>query len=670
MTQITLNDSVESLPGIGASTAEKLRILGIFSIQDLILYPPIRFDDTREITSINELTAGYAGEKATIRGRVVSVNNIRLRGRKTLTQAQIEDESGRVTIGWFNQPYLLKNLQRIETGIFHVKVSSGARRYYYCTNYQDLGDTSGSLGKYSAKYALTRGISQKKISKFIKTALNAVQWDKVPDFSEKVLSHFELISFKDAVRSIHFPKDEKESEMALKRLAQDELVSVMTEIERQKKLNKKSKAIPIDVNETVVLEKLSQLPFTPTSDQVKSIKNILDDISKSEPMHRLLNGDVGTGKTLVSQIASLATIKAGYSVLVMAPTTVLASQHYESFVATLPEIKQQIRLLKAGESYTQTHDAELIISTHALLYQDELPQNIGLIVIDEQHRFGVVQRERLVKEVTRDHQPHYLSMTATPIPRTLTNVLYGDLDISVIEEKPSNRKDIETKSVTASKREDCYIWLAQECERDSDTQAYVVFTQIDESDTGRKALNSEYEQISKTYFSKVSHEKLHGRLKNDKKAEIISRFEKGDIQVLFSTTVVEVGVDNPNASLILVENPENFGLAQLHQLRGRVGRGVKQSSCYLLLSNESADSRISYFKKTHSGFDLAEYDLKHRGPGEIFGARQSGLPQFNYADITDRKSIEIAKSVSKMLIDNGIEEPPIKLFSQEVHQSD
>ena len=349
-------------------------------------------------------------------------------------------------------------------------------------------------------------------------------------------------------------------------------------------------------------------------------------------MYRLLNGDVGSGKTVVAAAAAMITAKAGHSTIIMAPTTILAQQHYESLSKLLNDFDVKTQLLTAGMELEPTLKSQVIIGTHALLFNKHLPENIALVIVDEQHRFGVSQREKLLAESQEGTRPHYLTMTATPIPRTLTNVIYGDMEVSVIKEMPKHRIPIKSHFVPNSKRGDCFKWvLKQIISSEKTEQAFIVFPLIDESDNSEsKAATAEFEKLSKTAFKDLKVGLLHGRMKDDDKNQILEDFKNKKYNVLFSTTVIEVGIDIPDATIIVIEDADRFGLAQLHQLRGRVGRGKLKSYCFVLASaqideNLKAQERLDYFCQNNSGFDVADYDLKARGPGEVYGVKQSGF---------------------------------------------
>jgi len=660
VSKLTLDQDVSALPGVGPKLKDTFSNIEVHTLLDLITYPPSDLNDHREIIPISELDLH---QEAIVIGEVLSVNNTYLRSRKVITKAKIADESGSIDLTWFNQPFQLQALRKIKRGLFHIRNTPKSR---YCKSYQAVGG-NGVLGKLSPKYPLTKGLTYKSLTKFIKLGLNSIDLKQLTDYPEEILAKYSLINLKSSLKELHFPESEDSFKLSINRLAYEEMLGILFDITKRRAVGSDKQSKALSFNLDTLSEFIQELPFTPTDDQMKSMKKIIDDMQLEKPMQRLLNGDVGSGKTLVAIMAALITVNSGHKVIIMAPTTVLAKQHFEEFKERLgAEMRVGLRI--GGDKLTEEHD--ITIGTHALLYEDNLPTEVGLVIVDEQHRFGVAQREALIKSLNQDYQPHYLSMTATPIPRTLTNVFYGDMSVSQILQKPSNRKAVTSKLVTEDKRDDCYRWLSGNMEQDKELQAYIVFSQIEESENEKRSLLNTYEDLKKSYFSEIKTEILHGKMKDQEKLDIISRFQQGEIQALFSTTVIEVGVNNPNASVILIESPESYGLAQLHQLRGRVGRGAKESECYLLLSDNSATKRLKYFVTTDSGFDLSEYDLQERGPGEIYGTKQSGLPDLRFVDLRDMQLIESAKELTEELAEQGITEPALKLFTGSTHLSD
>jgi len=374
------------------------------------------------------------------------------------------------------------------------------------------------------------------------------------------------------------------------------------------------------------------------------------------PMNRLLNGDVGSGKTVVASIAAYNAFLSGYSSIIMVPTTILAKQHYETISKLFEKFNIQVQLRITKKTIESSNQPQIIIGTHALLYNTELPQNTGLVVVDEQHRFGVEQRTKISSKKNAELLPHYLTMTATPIPRTLTSVLYGDMDISLILNKPKDRLPTKTYLISPKKREECYKSIAKKVkESNFDEQVFIIFPLIEESEKiDAKAATIEYENISKTWFQGLNTELLHGKMKEDEKNKILDDFKEKKIQALFSTSVIEVGIDMPNATMMVIDSAERFGLAQLHQFRGRIGRGDKQSYCFIIPNKYSSQtrSRLSYFAKNNSGFDVAEFDLKSRGPGEVYGLRQTGIPLLKVADITDFDLLNESMEIAEYIHDN------------------
>ena len=504
------------------------------------------------------------------------------------------------------------------------------------------------LGKLTSVYPETKGVSSKWLRSKVATVRKNISKLIKDPLEKSLLKEKNLVSLSEAIEYIHFPEDISNLEEARKRLAFDELLSVAFRIESNLKEREKQTAFNQIVFEKEIKSFEHSLQFNLTKDQKKGIEEILEDLTKTYPMNRLLNGDVGSGKTIVAAVAIYNTLLNKKSAILMAPTTVLAQQHYNTFKNLFKDLKIPTELCVADNKKSSKAKNRLIIGTHAILYKKYLPET-GLVIIDEQHRFGVNQRKKL-EELEEKSSPHILTMTATPIPRSLTKSIYGEIDISIINELPKNRIPIKTYFTPFTKRAECFEWVAEKI-RKGDNQAFLVYPLIEESEAiSAKAVTKEFDELNKGIFKNLKVAFLHGRMKEDEKQRILESFRKKEYNVLVSTSVIEVGLDIPDASIMVVENAERFGLAQLHQLRGRVGRGEKQSYCFVIPGqeiSEDATDRLKYFSKHNSGFDVAEYDLERRGPGEVYGNRQSGIPQFKVAKLTDFDLLKTARIVAK-----------------------
>jgi ATP-dependent DNA helicase RecG len=517
-------------------------------------------------------------------------------------------------------------------------------------------------------YSLTSGIKQKYLRAKVKWLVDKI--DYISDFRDyldkPILKEYRLIDLKTALQHIHFPEDETKLESAKKRIAFDEMLDIQLKIlERKAELAKyKSKIVDINAIQKELNNFTSSIPFELTKDQKTAIQEILNDLSKDNPMYRLLQGDVGSGKTIVAAYAAFACVLNGYNVAIMSPTTILASQTFQSlkkfirgkdiFLITSSTQKRVNSTTKLDTKDSNTlQRASIYIGTHALLHQEEIKRlNLGLVIIDEQHRFGVEQRQQLLK-LQKDTMPHYLVMTATPIPRTMMLSLFGDMNTSIIKSKPSGRKETLTYLVPSSKKEDSYNWINKQIKKGQ--QIFWVCPVIEENeDSPLKSIQKVEKELKPNIKGKIKI--LHGKMKEEDKNKILEGFRNKEFDVLLSTTVIEVGIDVPNANIIVIESAEQFGLAQLHQLRGRVGRGGETGYCFLYTENENNKliiDRLNFFCKEKDGLKISEYDLKRRGPGEVYGKKQSGIPNLKYASIYDIDLIENTRKAAKKLLSNS-----------------
>ncbi len=638
----------------------RLELLGVRTVRDLLMYFPRDFQDKSNFTKISDLKIE---ETNTIKGTLRTLFNIKSRSGKKITRGLFCDETGSIEVIWFNQPHLVKMLPRkkeiILTG--KAKITSGklslvSPAYEIIRPYEEQIHT----GRIVPVYHETEGISSKWLREKLKPLID--HWTDL--FEEymppEVIQPHNLIDYKTAIKNIHFPESDELLIRARERLAFDELFLLQLKVLQKKWYwqqissdQKKSLTIYSDI----LKQCIDKLSFELTNAQKRVLKEILADLNKPIPMSRLIQGDVGSGKTIVAALSALNTVKNGYQVAIMAPTEILAKQHYQTFLETLREFSLNIQFIAGSTQDSQkeniknqmkTGTVDIVIGTHALIQEDIGFHRLGLAIIDEQHRFGVKQREILKSFGS----PHLLSMTATPIPRTLAITIYGDQDLSIIDEMPKGRQQIITRVVPEKKRVDAYRWIEDQINKGR--QAFIICPLINESDTLElKSVQEEYARLREHIFPKLKLGMLHGKLKQEEKDQIMSEFKENKINILVSTSVIEVGIDIPNATIMLIEGAERFGLSQLHQFRGRVGRGAHQSYCFLFTSNlsEEGKTRMNAMESHSSGFELAEIDLKLRGPGEVYGVRQSGIPDLKMASLTDFIGIEKARKSASEIID-------------------
>lgn len=634
--ELALSSSVQYIPRVGPKMAKKLDILGIKTVEDLLYYIPFRYNDYSLVSPIGRV---QPGETVTIRGEVISIKNAFTKTGKKLQQAKISDESGTLDVIWFNQMYLTRIIKPGQTLSLSGKVDWFGRSLVMISpEYERYTEQSLHTGRLVPVYSETEGLSSKWLRGRIAYAIDQCI-DQIEDYIPR--SIHEYPGLQSAIKTIHFPGNQREASLARKRLAFDELFLLMMRAKREKqKWQTTKKAHTLNVVDTSPI--MRSLPFDLTSDQKRTIDEILDDFKKPYAMNRLLEGDVGSGKTVVSAIAMYIMFKNHLQSVLMAPTQILAEQHFETLSKLLSPLEINVQL-KTG-SHTH-HDAsfDILVGTHALLSKSITFNNVGLIVIDEQQRFGVHQRALLSqktsgKDLTAGRQaPHMLTMTATPIPRTIAQTLYGNLDLSVITQMPKGRQIVKTWVVPKEKRASAYNWIKHQV-KETGGQVFIICPLIEESETlaSVKSVKAEY-QLLKTVFSPLTLGLLHGRMKAKDKSEALDRFRTRKDAILLATPVVEVGIDIPNATIMLIEAADRFGLAQLHQLRGRVGRRNQQSYCLLFTEtdDDAVTKRLKSMETMHNGPELAELDLKLRGPGEMFGTKQHGLFSLRIAQFSD-----------------------------------
>lgn len=664
------NLKVEHLPGVGKQHTTKLNKLGINTLSDLIYHFPFRYDDFSKIHKIEE---AVQGEVITIQGVVWQIKNVRTRTGKFLTNAQVSDESGILDVIWFNQPYLTKNIKPGSPISLSGKIDKeGPRPKLISPTYEILKSTSQPprpgldlnvdtvhTGRLVSIYPETEGITSKWLRSIIKTFLPIFK-NTIDDYLPPNISKNQnLIPMSEALQKIHFPQKLDDIELARKRLAFDELflTQLLSQI-RRTEWHEQRTAPQIKTDANLLLKFKATLPFTLTGAQNIATSQLLDDLNRTIPTNRLLEGDVGSGKTVVAAVGCLMAFTNGFDSLIAAPTEILTFQHYKSLTEMLKPFGVKVGIWTASKKEA----GDVICGTHALLSSFTAKKQVGFVVVDEQHRFGVAQRAQLFMTHSKNLTPHLLTMTATPIPRTLALTLYGDLDLSVLDEMPLGRQKIATFVVPNNKRGDCYKFIEKEIAKKHQTFIVTPFVEPSESMTTVKSATEEFEKLKKTFSKNIKLGLLHGRLKSKDKEKIINSFKSGKIDILVATPVVEVGIDVAGATIIVIESAERFGLAQLHQLRGRVGRNDQKSYCFLFTDSkdERSQKRLKSMEKVHVGFELAEIDLKMRGSGQLFGLKQSGFESFKIADLSDITLVSAAQKEARELIkeDKGLKRHP------------
>lgn len=654
-----IDSHISTLPRTSSLTIQKFKSLEILSIADLLNYFPTRYEDYSLITPIRDLgkyftLEGEKKRKITIVGTVNSMKNLFTRRGFKLQTAEVSDTTGSVEIVWFNQYYLMNLIKAGQKISLSGTVKPDKRGYtLQVEEFEILDGIKESIhtGRLVPIYSEKVGLSNKTIREKMFSVLAELQNTDASIVPDTVATSVDLMGAAAAYRTIHFPLNEEAAQKARARLSFDELfvMQLASRIIRNKWHERKvSKVITLNEgNEKKLNSFIASLPFTLTGAQVRSFEEIKTDILKPYPMNRLLQGDVGSGKTVIGALGAYMVALNGYKTLFMAPTEVLALQHFETIQKLFKKHGDVSTAVYTGShksSSEELENASIIVGTHALISSKFQTENVGLIIVDEQHKFGVAQRQELKSKSAR---PHLLSMTATPIPRTVSLTLYGELDISIIDELPKGRLAIKSHVVPPAKRADGYKWIVEEIKKHK-TQVFIVCPLINESESETmkevKAVKAEFDMLSKGPLKKVSLSLLHGRLSSKEKESVMNEFTAGKTDVLVSTPVVEVGVDIPNATIMIVEAAERFGLSQLHQLRGRVGRGDKQSYCFLFTekTDETITKRLQFFAKTNNGFELAEYDLKHRGSGDIFGLKQHGLSKLRIASFNDLPMVKLS----------------------------
>ena len=671
-TTLTPDTPVRYLKGVGPKTAERFEKLGILTLSDLLCHYPRRYLDFSKPYSIAEAPADT---ECVVKAEVFAKPGGRiLPGGRRMERITAGDDVSSLEITWFNNPYATQKLELGQEYYFQGIVTGGMLRRQM-VNPQVRTDAQVKSSPFEAVYPQTEGLTSGAIAKCVRQLLPHAEL--LPDpLPPEMLKKYRLLSKADAVRAIHCPATEEEAFAARRRLIYEELLVLQLGIGRMKNHGAASTGAPMQKADASPF--WDALPFSPTGAQRRAVEEILTDMSGETSMNRLLQGDVGSGKTLVAAAAIWACIRAGYQAALLAPTEILASQHAENLNRLLSPFGMRVALLTGGMKAAAKRttlaairgdEADLIVGTHAILSEGVEFARLGLAVIDEQHRFGVRQRGILAEKAVN---PHLLVMSATPIPRTLGLLLYGDLDISILDELPPGRTPVKTRCITGKKRRDLYHFLDQEI--DKGRQVYLVCPAIEDTpDGGLNAVKTYYEDIAKALLPDRRVGLMHGKLKPKEKAAVMEDFKAGRLDALVSTTVIEVGVDVPNASVMVIENAERYGLSALHQLRGRVGRGAAESWCFLVSDNtgEAVQKRLKFLCSTTDGFAVAQYDLETRGPGDFFGSRQHGLPTLQIADLmNDTRTLHAAQSEALAMLaeDPLLQAPEHALLAAQVQQ--
>ena len=653
---IDLEKDVKYIKGVGPNRVKLLNKLGIFTLKDLITYYPRTYEDRSKPKNIAEC---IDGEEVLIEAYASGrVSDVRLRG-KTMQKLVIRDETGVATAVWFNQSYLKNKFEQGKKYTFYGKVNNTFGRITINSPVFDEEGKTSNTGKIIPIYPLTFKLSQNMIRKIMENAIKEVEGKLEETLPEYILKEYHLEGINEATKNIHFPKEFKDFNTARNRLAFEELLTMqLALLELKNSYINEEKGIQFSKN-VHMSDIINKLPFQLTNAQRRVLEEIDNNMESEKPMNRLLQGDVGSGKTVIAMCSAYKAVKCGYQAAIMAPTAILATQHLENFKNMLDELDIKCELLisamtkkKKTELLERLANGEIdiLIGTHALLQENVEFKNLGLVVTDEQHRFGVKQRTTIVE---KGQNPDVLVMTATPIPRTLALILYGDLDISIIDELPPNRKKIDTFAVTKGMEDRINNFIKVQLKEGR--QAYIVCPLVEENEElDLKSVEKLYEKCKTETFPEYRVEYIHGKMKAKDKDDIMMRFKNKEIDILISTTVIEVGVDVPNANIMVIEDAQRFGLAQLHQLRGRVGRGEYKSYCILKYEGkgETVRKRMKVMCDTNDGFIISEKDLELRGSGDFFGTMQHGLPEFKIANLfEDMNILKVAQEVAIKIID-------------------
>ncbi|HDN2476956.1 TPA: ATP-dependent DNA helicase RecG [Clostridioides difficile] len=658
-----LYKDVQYVKGIGPKKADKLNKLGIFTLKDLLYYFPRQFEDRNNLKKIAQLEDG---EKVTIKAVISSINIFSPKEGMTLTKIDVKDETGSAKLVFFNKSYIKNTFRPGDSILVFGKVKKKFNNLELTScELEYLTNSPKNTCRFMPVYQLTYGVTNKEIMSIIRTVLEDKELIIQEYMPQRIIEKYRLCSIDFAVRNIHSPSSKESLKIALYRIVFEELLILQLGLFVFKSGRNKEDGIKFETSKD--LKKIiSALPFKLTKAQNRALDEIIQDMNLEKIMNRLVQGDVGSGKTVVALLALANCVLNGYQGALMAPTEILAGQHYISLTESLKDFGINVGLLIGSLTKKQkdtvleqikNNEIDILIGTHALIEDKVEFNNIGLVITDEQHRFGVMQRSKLS---LKGANPDILVMTATPIPRTLALILYGDLDISIIDELPPGRQPIETIAIEKSKRDRAYNNLVRR-EVESGRQVYIVCPLVEESEAiEAKSAVELVEELRAEYFHDLRLGLLHGKMKSSEKDEVMRLFKNKEIDILVSTTVIEVGVNVPNATLMIIENAERFGLAQLHQLRGRVGRGSHKSYCVLIYDSKTdvCRQRMAIMEETNDGFKISEKDLEIRGPGEFFGTRQHGLPELKVANLFKHiKILKLAQQEARYILgeDNNLQ---------------
>lgn len=648
-----LTSDVQRIKGVGPETAKKLAKLGVETIYDLLTFWPRRYDDYSAVLPIHDIKPGAV----TVKARIESIKTRRVRRGMHITEAVIRDESSAIRVVWFNQPYREKYFKPNQDYYFSGLYDFSFNRYVLQNpTVEEAKELTANTARIVPIYRQTKGLDSREVRRALTEVTSMFQElsETLPDW---IIKQQCFMSFGEAAYQLHWPEDQVKLEQARQRIGFEEVFAYILAGQLNKKQIEDEVALKIEFDQGFAKTYIQALPFQLTPEQKRAAWEILQDIDKETPMNRLLEGDVGAGKTVVAAMAAFIAARQGIQTALMAPTELLARQHAATLATLLEPLGITIALLTSAvkgkvkttlREQLKLGEISIVVGTHALLQESVEFKRLGLIIVDEQHRFGVKQRQKLVDKGQK--VPHILSMTATPIPRSLALTVYGELDISIISAKPKNRLPIETTIWSLNSRPQLYQVIDDEIK--AGRQVFVVCPLIDDTEGSEaKSVNEEVKRLKNGAFKHRRIGMLHGKMKDDDKAKIMQQFADHKLDILVSTTVIEVGIDIPNASVMLIEGADQFGLAQLHQLRGRVGRGEYQGYCYLIPSTSQKPSkRLRAMEQTNDGFKLAEMDLELRGPGAIYGSKQHGALDLKIANITDLTLIKQAKDAAEMFL--------------------
>ena len=667
---VEIDTRVQFLKGVGETRAKHLEKLGIFSIGALLRYYPKRYEDWNTVTKISD---AVVNETVCIKATVIErPSEVKIKGGRILTKTTISDMNGCLPIVFFNNKYVKNSLKENEEYLFFGKVTLD--KYGSRTMLSPKFELAGEKQRLRPIYKANSNLTSKNIEKLTEVALKEIKGNIKEVLPENLVSKYKLLSLEESLKNIHFPESEELLHQAKRRLIFEELLILQLGLLSKRSSIEVRKTTPVKEDKSEEFYK--KLPFEPTSAQKRAVSEAVADLMSEKPMNRLIQGDVGSGKTAVAAAIIYTAVKNGFQSAFMAPTEVLANQHFKTLKnffndeinvelltgSTPAKKKREIKeKLESGE-------CQIVVGTHAMIQNDVVFKNLGLVVTDEQHRFGVEQRTALSK---KGENTNVLVMSATPIPRTLAMVIYGDLDVSVLDELPKGRLPIKTYRVNSPYHDRLYEFLRKTM--DSGQQGYIVCPLVEESESDLVPATEYYNWLKTNQFKNYTLGLLHGQMKPKEKDEVMARFYSGEIGLLISTVVIEVGVDVPNATVMIIENAERFGLSQLHQLRGRIGRGSSQSTCVLLsdAQNDEALTRFQVLCDTNDGFVIAQRDLELRGPGDFFGSRQHGLPDMHIANLmTDTRTLYEAQKVAKEICSNdpALESEENALLKKEVQR--